>query len=233
MRKFMRRFGGRTIALALVGVLLAAGVATAAVKQLTADDGVVHACVGVAGVLRIAPARGCTRIEDPLDWNQTGPRGPQGAPGPQGPKGDPGTPGADGAAGAQGERGPSDAWAASLPGTDFGTPNGGNPYDAVAFTLPAGSYVLNGSIDLEDTWANREDLRCDVEVDGAKGPRTLVPQTRQLLEGYGETVVPLAGAATLTAPAEVHVRCGVYGPNGGTANATVQLTAIRVATLNQ
>jgi hypothetical protein len=221
MKVFMRRSGGRAVVLVAVGVLLVAGAATAAVKQLTADDGVVHACVGVAGVLRIAPARGCTRIEDPLDWNRTGPQGPAGPAGSAGPQG------------AAGERGPSDAWAASLPELDFGTPNGGNSYDQVAFTLPAGSYVFGGSVDLQNTWGNGEDLRCDVEVLGDKGGRPLVRQTRMLLDGYGEQVIPLAGAATLSAPADVHVRCGVFGPNGGTATATVQLVATQVATLHE
>jgi hypothetical protein len=207
-------------ALAAAGVLVVGGVAAAATGVL-GGGGTIEACVASNGDLSVAPAKGCKKNDDTLTWNQVGPQGPQG---------EPGTPGAPGA---QGERGPSDAWVASLPETAFADTDNGGPLDEVAFTLPAGSYVLGGSIDLENTWDSRDDLRCSVQVDGDKGARTLVPRTRVLVEPFGEDVIPLAGAATLTAAADVHVRCAALSPNGGKATATVQLTAIQVGALHE
>jgi hypothetical protein len=214
------------VALAAAGVLVVGGVAAAATGVL-GDGGTIEACVASNGGLSVAPAKGCKKNEDALSWNQVGPQGPAG------PQGEPGTPGTPGAPGAQGGRGPSDAWSASLPETAFADTDNGGPLDEVAFTLPAGSYVLSGSIDLENTWDSRDDLRCSVQVDGDKGARTLVPRTRVLVEPFGEDVIPLAGAATLAATADVHVRCAALSPNGGKATATVQLTAIQVGALHE
>lgn len=76
--------------------LAGTGVAMAAV-----NTGVIDACYGSNGNLRIASS--CRSNEQALSWNQTGPQGPagpQGAPGVQGPAGPAGPAGPQGPAGA-------------------------------------------------------------------------------------------------------------------------------------
>src|SRR6476646_6474252 len=53
-------------------------------------------------VIDLAKGQKCTTSEQPLPWNQTGPRGPQGL---QGPKGDKGDPGLNGLKGDKGDPG--------------------------------------------------------------------------------------------------------------------------------
>jgi len=69
-------------------VLAAAGLSTLAWARSGADAQEIHACVSIAGVLRV-PAAGaaCRNNETPLVWNTVGPQGPQGPAGPQGPQG--------------------------------------------------------------------------------------------------------------------------------------------------
>ena len=77
------------------------------------DPTAVHACVGLAGVLRVVAATAtCYRGEQPLHWQVSGPPGPSGPaglPGPQGlegPQGPPGQQGIEGPRGADGPQGP-------------------------------------------------------------------------------------------------------------------------------
>lgn len=79
------------------------------------DSGVIHGCYGKPGTpqrgeLRVIDAsRGevCKVIENPLNWNQTGPTGPTGATGATGPTGPTGATGPTGPKGATGARGPT------------------------------------------------------------------------------------------------------------------------------
>jgi hypothetical protein len=74
--------------LATVAVMaVAGGVAYATIPD---SSGVIHACYGPLGVLRVIDTdagQHCTANEKPLSWSQAGPQGPQGPPGPQGPAG--------------------------------------------------------------------------------------------------------------------------------------------------
>jgi hypothetical protein len=97
--------GGLLAATTVTGVAQAAGVV-----HIPGPDGVIHACVGEDGKLRVVDQQvsGCRREEEaPLQWNQTGPQGPrgdpgqQGDPGPAGMQGQPGTAGAPGLSGYQ------------------------------------------------------------------------------------------------------------------------------------
>jgi hypothetical protein len=207
-------------ALAAAGVLVVGGVAAAATGVL-GGGGTIEACVASNGDLSVAPAKGCKKHDDTLTWNQVGPQGPAG------PQGEPGTPGA------QGERGPSDAWVASTGATDFGDPNGQNPLDVAAFTLPAGSYVLSGSIDLRNTYVQTGDYRCSVRYEGRKGTAEAIPERRVVVPVNGETVMALTGSVELGADTELRVWCRAASPSGGEATAWVQLSAIQVAELHQ
>jgi hypothetical protein len=221
MRKFLRRLGGRTVALALVGALLVTGAATAAVKQLTADDGVVHACVGPAGVLRIAPARGCTRIEDPLEWNQAGPRGPQGPAGPAGPAG---AAGAQGPAGQAGETGPSDTYASFGPIVQ--APAGGQFVVSGHLDLPAGQYRIDAVAQVAMEQSGTYNASCRVTFDG-----------RQVAGGLGTvtntwgTSIPIVTILSSGATTSVDLACGMIGSTAaGDVRGT--LTATKVGALH-
>jgi len=89
--------------LAALGVLAAAGVATAAIPSA---DGTIKACYATSsGTPRIVDqATTCRSGEAALTWNQRGQQGPQGPQGPQGERGLQGPAGADGADGAPGTR---------------------------------------------------------------------------------------------------------------------------------
>src|SRR5262249_22044325 len=95
-----------------------------ALATIPASDGTISACYGKSGgALRIIDptVSKCATLEQPLTWNQIGPKGavgpqgPKGDAGPQGPKGDPGQQGpkgdsgAQGASGLQGDPGPAGA----------------------------------------------------------------------------------------------------------------------------
>src|SRR5258708_37920624 len=80
------------IAAAGVGGVVALGAAAGLAQSLLASPaGVISACVGSNGALRVSDS--CKSNETALQWNQVGPIGPPGA---QGPKGDNGAPGAAG-----------------------------------------------------------------------------------------------------------------------------------------
>lgn len=69
------------LGLGAAAVLVAAGVAGAAIPD--SDDGEIHACYKKDnGQLRVVDAEGgaeCRPSEEPLEWNQVGPRGPSDA----------------------------------------------------------------------------------------------------------------------------------------------------------
>lgn len=115
----MRSRSGVATVAALVGAALTGGVALATIP---AGDGVIAACLGTGGSLRVIDAEAgetCRRNETLLTWNEqgvpgpVGPEGPQGPVGPEGPtgetgpQGEQGLPGDPGPQGLQGEVGPA------------------------------------------------------------------------------------------------------------------------------
>ena len=100
MRTRVRGIKGRTGAVGLVvaATLSVLAGAAVAVGTIPDSDGVIHGCYRQEqGQLRVTgDASACTRGEQALSWNQTGPQGEQGVPGPAGPQGLQGPPGADG-----------------------------------------------------------------------------------------------------------------------------------------
>lgn len=87
--------------LTVTAVLLLSGIGYAAIPG---SDGVIRTCYNPAfGLLRVIDAgtgQSCSRSEQPLAINQTGPKGDTGAPGPAGPRGLQGATGPAGPAGA-------------------------------------------------------------------------------------------------------------------------------------
>src|ERR1700730_2265578 len=87
----------------IASLVLAAGVAYASIPG---PNGVITGCFATkSGDLRVIDAQAgaqCTKKEQQLTWNQTGPPGPAGATGPQGAQGPQGPQGATGPAGPQG-----------------------------------------------------------------------------------------------------------------------------------
>jgi hypothetical protein len=57
--------------------------------QSSTDSTVIKGCYGkTTGVLRLLQSGSCTRLENPISWNQVGPQGPQGEQGLQGLRGE-------------------------------------------------------------------------------------------------------------------------------------------------
>jgi len=100
--KNLSKAGRIVLALGVAGA--AFGIATA-VQAAIPDNGVIHGCYGKAGTpfkgeLRVRDSNEqCRSYENPLDWNQTGPKGATGDTGPKGPTGDTGPKGPTGPAG--------------------------------------------------------------------------------------------------------------------------------------
>lgn len=120
----------------LASVIPGAAQAHGAVPFGTAN--VLHACRALAGgATRIVQSNNCSVLEEPLQWNITGPSGPQGAAGPQG------ATGASGASGAQGPAGPEGAAGVQGPAGPIGATGA---QGAVGPTGPAGSQGLAGPV---------------------------------------------------------------------------------------
>ena len=82
-----------------IGVAAIGVVSLSALAWATATGGVIDACVGPFGVLRLSENGECRHHEQHIRWNVTGPQGPagpMGQPGATGPQGPPGPAGAGG-----------------------------------------------------------------------------------------------------------------------------------------
>ena len=102
-----RRLAWRGGAAAAALLALATGMAAAG-SSAAREHGVIEACRGKSGALRVpAPGKACRRGEQALRWSVRGPQGPAGPPGPVGPPGVDGVDGVDGVPGATGAQGPA------------------------------------------------------------------------------------------------------------------------------
>jgi hypothetical protein len=166
------RFAGRggIVGLALAGVLMSVGVATATIPT----NNVISACyLKSGGTLHVIDATtgGCTSKETSLNWNVQGPPGPTGPQGIQGIQGEPGEdgpqgiqgiqgiqgePGEDGLQGPSGPAGTSDTYVARAAGPITIHPDPADAGLIVSLSLPAGNYVLQGKVVLSqanfDNW---------------------------------------------------------------------------------
>lgn len=153
MRGF--RFSGGAVTGAIVTLILAGGVAVAAIPSTRTGKitGCVHKTTRLVRVIDAQSGKRCGRDETAVDWNAkgvpgtrgaTGLTGPAGTAGPAGTPGSPGAPGApgtDGAAGAPGAAGAAGAQgpqgAAGVNGVD-GDPGAAGPSGAIGPQGPSG-----------------------------------------------------------------------------------------------
>jgi hypothetical protein len=127
-------------AAATLAVFLAAGGVAWAASGISGNT--IHGCYKKrGGALRIAAH--CRRNEKGVSWSKVGPPGPRGATGRTGKTGATGAAGAAGGQGATGPTGPSDVFAA---GNATPTPLETAPKSIAAFTLPAGSYLIQAKV---------------------------------------------------------------------------------------
>ena len=131
--------------------------------------------------------------------------------------------GARGEAGATGARGPSDAYL----GTRNGTPLVALTTSMVAFgttpTLPAGSYVVSGRINLVGGAGVSTGVVCSMASDAV-----------QSLSLNAGTVLPLAlsGAQTLSTPGTISITCSQASGSTSVAQASVVATRVESLTTN-
>jgi hypothetical protein len=145
------------VALAIVGALVAGGIAYAAIPDA---GGVIHGCYkksspnqGTLRVIDTEKAQTCSNAESAINWSQTGPQGPQGIQGIQGPQGP------------QGPSGSSHAYSTfNGVGQTLIAPNS---HTITQLTLPAGDYVVwaTGSVvrrGIIDTSGSANDVKCSL-----------------------------------------------------------------------
>jgi len=229
----MRRL---SVLLGAVGaVLLTAGIAYASIPDIA---GVIHGCYGKSGGdLRVIDntVTNCQKTETSLSWNIQGVQGPQGAQGLQGPVGPAGPQGAQGAIGPQGPTGPQ-----GPSGTSHayfvanGSANLGTSFKKIQElkNLPAGSYLVWASGDVEDI-ANDSFATCSL-VNG--GTVIVTNMFDQVFPGLsprnGEGAFSITGAVTMSAPGSVEVDCNSSDSSGFSQAVNVSMTAVSVDAVN-
>jgi hypothetical protein len=208
-------------AIALVGLLVAGGVAYATIPD---DHGVIHGCyTRSGGSLRVIDAgvTNCSAKETALNWSVTGPpgpAGPAGATGPQGVPGPQGSQGQQGLQGAQGQSGVSHAYYGSATQSSVGT----SATTVVTMpSVPDGSYVITGLTKFDDG-LDEPFVDCWLYVNGAKIQETF--GEIQLKSGLGE--LPVVFATTLTGGGSfIELKCG-SSDSTTTADANLALVAV-------
>lgn len=202
------------VALVAAGALLAAG----GIAYATIPDGggVIHGCYqknqGSLRVIDTGQGQTCTSSEAALNWSQTGPQGQQGPQGPPGPTG------------------PSDVW--SVDGYDAGLKNvapfGTYVTLATTPTLPAGSYVVDSEVEMQNALSVTTDYACDL-VDSeaneyqdtrATGPSTITDWV----------TIPVQTVVTLTSADTISLRC--FASTAGAEAFNWKLTALEVGAVH-
>jgi hypothetical protein len=160
------------------------------------------------------------------DTGATGAQGAKGDTGPQGVKGNTGATGPQGDIGATGATGPSNGYY----GTATGSNTGGAGVAATQFTLPAGHYVVSYGANVWNgdgmfpMLASCEVVRTGVTLEASK-------TTATVLNGY-HTVLSNTFGLDISGTWLVQLRCFKQSGNGSFQADNVQLTAVKVATLN-
>jgi Collagen triple helix repeat (20 copies) len=159
-----------------------------------------------------------------------GPAGTKGATGPVGPKGDTGSKGDTGTRGERGEtglRGPSDAYYAYNNGTTPTT-------KTISLTVPAGSYVVDGSMTAFVGGGYAED-RCELTPSPGSGegsvyqtvPAPAAPASHSYGSLHSSTALTVgSGGGT------IQIVCNQNSGTGTTEFYNARLVATRVETLN-
>jgi len=234
---------GRAAAVTAVGsaVLIGGGTVawSAVAPSIPGPDGVIHACYNAIGnpvgtVRVIDPATGatCSKNERALNFNQTGPQGPQGIQGIQGIPGTDGvdgidgidgTDGQDGAPGASGPAGLSHAYHSATGSSYF---NNGIPTVVLSASVPAGAYVVNSKVSVNNQDGDSQSATCDLKVGGSLEDFVILDLSANGDQGF-VIDAPLQALVRLPQAGTITVACRSYrGLVRG------QLTAVAVAAVN-
>ena len=189
----------------IAAVMVSGGYAYSAVTAPSSTT--IYACkFKVSGLVRLVsgPGQCNTKVEDPVQWNTTGPQGAQGVPGTPGAKGDPGAkgnPGANGAPGAKGD--PGAPGAQGVPGTPGakGDPGANGAPGAKGDAGPPGPPGAPGSGAFAGSACVRGNTNGVVveSIDSTSGAISFVCETVHLDVIYdGATDAPTPIAVTLT-----------------------------------
>jgi hypothetical protein len=175
---------------------------------------------GDAGATGATGPQGSTGERGPM--GPQGPAGPQGAPGPKGNTGSTGPQGPQGDAGATGPMGPSNAWA--IGGSETGSTG--------VINLTAGHYILNYSATIDNSnsvfgttavcFVRRLDNNLLVANSANYGA---------VATGNSASIAGTLGM-DLSTPLTIRMDCQKSAGNGNFFPYNMQMTVIRVATLN-
>jgi hypothetical protein len=147
---------------------------------------------------------------------------------PAGPRGPQGAQGAPGTMGPQGARGPSDAFTQrqSAPVT---IPSGNADAIVATVTLPAGSYVLDGVVQLSNVTTMPADVLCDITAGLHDASQNALAPSNSTNGGEVETA-PVKTVATLQAQTPVSLEC--HAITGGPVSAQLgRIVAVAVGNL--
>jgi hypothetical protein len=242
MRIGNKHFTRRAVVVTAVGCSAVLGGGTlawsAVAPSIPGPDGVIHACYESSpksGDLRVIdPATGatCAKKEKSLNFNQTGPVGPQGIQGIQGVPGADGTDGTDGtngkdgqngAPGATGPAGLSHAYHSSTFSSYF---NNGVATVVLSLSVPAGSYVVNSKLSVNNQDGDYQSATCDLKAAGSLEDFVIMDLSANGDPGF-LVDVPLQAVAQLPQGGIIDVACRTYrGVVRG------QLTALAVGAVN-
>lgn len=216
------------LALAVGGAVF--GIATAVQASIPDANGVIHGCYNTSrahgtptGQLRVidtARVDGrCASWEAPLSWSaNSGATGPTGSTGPTGPSGPTGATGPTGPSGT-----PTDIWNAAADGPVG--PLNLAPKNVLSKSLPAGSYLVEGKVMLNDGLSSFDAI-CEL-TDGA----TNFDQSHDpgAAAGASETL-PLQAQITLASTTTISIACQSGGQSTYALN--IRLDAIPVGTVH-
>jgi hypothetical protein len=226
-------------AMMIVGAGSLAYAKSAPLAPVPGPDGVIHACYDTKDddphpyFLRKAS---CGKKETQIDWNVQGVKGDkgdkgdqgiQGIQGIQGVKGDKGDNGDKGDKGDKGDAGAAGTSAGYAAHTDASGTIGGQ-INVVSLQLPAGKYILNGTIDVEnrDTDDDRT-VGCSLADDKEY---TILPD----MDGSFpfNQVIALTSGFDAGNGATVSIQCTPVLQNNTTWFTGANITAVKVDTLN-
>jgi hypothetical protein len=184
--------GGRIVlALAVGGAVF--GISTAVQASIPDASGVIHGCYSKSaapgsqpGALRVidtAVGQTCQVSEGSVNWSKTGPTGAEGPTGPTG------------------QTGPSNAfYTTGFPGTPLGT-----SFETIlSLSLPAGQYVLNGSMQFANN-AVSAIVGCSVFLGVTQENPSFAQQMPNVANAKIE--IPVTSAFTLASTTTVSVQC--------------------------
>ena len=132
-----------------------------------------------------------------------GQKGGKGDAGAQGPVGAQGAVGAAGVNGQDGAPGPSDIYAAGIADKALST---SQTTEIDSLTVPAGSYLVTATLWFTELQAGGSELDCQL-MDDVGGSTRLNAASTFVNDTITRATIPLAGAATFTAPTKITAQC--------------------------